>query len=408
MREFWKQAAAACVLLWTICGQTLANAPDDQHLVVAERLITLELRDTSLREALAELAAQAGITLITDDTLEDLRVTADFQNVRLEDALEDLALIGDLHWKARRPGVYIIGSGAKDARFFSDFAITRRYTPQHQSGQSLIALLPDMYREYVHADEESNILTITAPERTMPRLLEDIARIDGPSRQFVVEALVAEVTHDDGQASGFSWSIGDFGINNDLQMSYSVARPSDFVLLQSLMTQGRATLRANPRLTAFEGRQASITVGQDTYFVVLLLEERAYPRSQAQVIQTGVTLRFRGYISDDGWITLHLTPEVSDAVVNLDANPSTTVRRANTQVRVRSGETIAIGGLIAESQYRQVSRVPILGQIPLLGELFTQRRTLNRRTETVILITPRLSETGTGDTPPEELTDRSS
>jgi type II secretory pathway component GspD/PulD (secretin) len=70
------------------------------------------------------------------------------------------------------------------------------------------------------------------------------------------------------------------------------------------------------------------------------------------------------------------------------------VRRASTTVRVRPGETIAIGGLIQESTSRRVVRTPILGWIPLLGELFTHRETRQRRTETIMLITPRVSDDG--------------
>jgi type II secretory pathway component GspD/PulD (secretin) len=357
-------------------------------------LITAEYDEVDLREALRDLSRQTGVQIISDESAEGVFVTLRLDAVPLEEALDKLLLFGSLHWKKKDETLVLVSAATPDARFFREFAVTRRYVPQHQSALSLAALLPPLYDGMVLADEESNVLSITAPEPLMARLLDDLRVIDAPSRQFVVEALIAEVTTDRGQDTGFSWSLGQFA-GDASGLSYTTATQADVIRLQALLTEGRATLRANPRLTAFEGRPAMINVGQDTY--LLVFQDLVFlPRSQAQVIQTGITLSFTGFISEDGWITLRLEPEVSDAVVTIDQNPTTAVRRARTHVRVRSGETIAIGGLIQDAETRSVHRLPILGQIPLIGELFTHRRSFKRRTETVILITPHITETGAG------------
>jgi type II secretory pathway component GspD/PulD (secretin) len=86
---------------------------------------------------------------------------------------------------------------------------------------------------------------------------------------------------------------------------------------------------------------------------------------------------------------MHLEPEVSDAVVLQNGNPSSQVRRATTDVRVKSGQTIVIGGLINQTLDNQIIRVPILGYLPIIGELFTQRTYAKKKIETIIMITPK-------------------
>jgi type II secretory pathway component GspD/PulD (secretin) len=87
---------------------------------------------------------------------------------------------------------------------------------------------------------------------------------------------------------------------------------------------------------------------------------------------------------------MRLDPEVSDAVTQVNGNPTTNVRRASTNVRVRPGETIVIGGLVQDISSARVVRIPVLGSLPVIGELFTQRLNSRRKVETIITITPRL------------------
>ena len=87
---------------------------------------------------------------------------------------------------------------------------------------------------------------------------------------------------------------------------------------------------------------------------------------------------------------MHLEPEVSDAVVLQNGNPSSQVRRSTQDVRVKSGETIVIAGLVQQTMDNQIVRVPVLGYIPLLGEIFTQRNKTRKKIETIIMVTPKI------------------
>ena len=92
----------------------------------------------------------------------------------------------------------------------------------------------------------------------------------------------------------------------------------------------------------------------------------------------------------DGQVFLKIQPEVSDAVEGPDGLPLVSTRRASTTVLVRDGETLVIGGLKLESEYESESKVPILGDLPVLGLLFSSTKKESVETETVILISPKI------------------
>lgn len=358
--------------------------------------VTNVYTDADIHSVFSDVGLQAGVTIVTDDSIRDQNVSIEFKNEPVDLAVQRLAMMIGAYWKRDDDGVFLVSKATPDASFFPDFAETEFYTPGNQAATSIAALVSQAYKPYLTVDPKTNIIGVTAPRRLLDRILRDLKKADSPSRQIVVEALVAEVNEDKGKDTGFSWSWKNFAMGDDLSLAYDKISFDDTVKLKALLDQHKATLRANPRITAFEGRETSLVVGQDTYFS-LLSGNPAYPYSQIQLVHTGVTLKFTALVASDGTITLELDPEVSDAVVTVNGNPTTTVRRASTNVRVKSGETIALGGLVYETTDRRTTAIPFLGSVPIIGELFKQRTNATHRTEVVILITPRLSEAGAGE-----------
>jgi len=157
-----------------------------------------------------------------------------------------------------------------------------------------------------------------------------------------------------------------------------------------MVEEGKATIRANPRVAALEGKEATIFVGQEKYYVIVTGPE-TYPYRTLESIAAGVTLSLIPYVAENGDITVHIAPEVSDVTgEGLEGLPVITKRRAETTVRVKDGETIVIGGLVQEQETKILRRVPLLGYIPLVGILFRYYRPTKSQTEVVIFITPHL------------------
>ena len=111
--------------------------------------------------------------------------------------------------------------------------------------------------------------------------------------------------------------------------------------------------------------------------------------SQLQQIKTGITLKVTPYMSDDGQITMVLNPSVSNVSGMTSAGlPIDIIRDASTTVRVKDGETIAIGGMTYTNEIHTRAKVPILGDLPVLGQLFRYYDESKTKTDVIIMITP--------------------
>jgi len=359
-------------------------------------LVTNAFVDTDIKVALSESASQAGVTIIVDDSIKEQNINIEFKATPIREVLDRLALTVGGVWKEKSDGVFLFASGKPESPLFYEFAVTKRYVPENVLVESLAALIPPSLKDYVQSDKTTNTLTITAPEQRMDRIMNSIKAIDSPYRQIVVEALITEVDANTSAQFGFSWSWKNFSQGSDLGLAYTNVSQSDVAQVMALIGSGQISLRANPRVSALEGHEAMISVGQETYFPVITSGNAQFQSAQVQLIRTGVILKFTGFIGDDGLITLILNPEVSDDFETVASAPTTKIRKLSSTVRIKAGQTIAIGGLVQENISDTRSKIPILGDIPWLGLLFRNQTITHRKLETVILVTPYLTEDGAG------------
>jgi type II secretory pathway component GspD/PulD (secretin) len=351
--------------------------------------VTNSFTGEDIHSAINQVGLAAGVTIITDDSIKDQSITIDFKNDPIEVAINKLAMMVGAYWKQQSPGFYVISKATPDASMFTRFAESKVYITKNQNAATIQALLSASYKSYISVDPKTNQIGVTAPKQLLDKILSDIAQIDRPGRQVSVEAQVTEITVDDALQTGFSWAKGHVGMSSDLAITYTQAAVSDLAMIDAAITNHKMTLRANPHLIATAGQEATINVGQDTYYS-LLSGSTIYPTSQIQLIHTGVVLKFTAIVGDDGMITMQLDPSVSDAVVSVNGNPTSNIRTASTRLTIKSGQTIIIAGLIQDTGSKQTLRVPFLGYLPLIGEIFTQRTNDKKRVETVFLITPKL------------------
>ncbi len=353
--------------------------------------VTNTFTGEDIKQVMSEVGALAGVTIVSDDTVKEQNITIEFKGDSIEVAVEKLALMAGAYWKQQSPGFFLVSKATSEAALFSRFAETKIYQVKNQNASSIQSVLSPSYKNYVSVDPKSNTIGVCAPKQLLEKIISDIQKADMPGRQISIEALVTEITVDDSLSSGFSWTKGNTSLGTDLSITSQAASIGDMVKIQAAIKNNKMSLRANPHLIATAGVESMVNVGQDTYYS-LLSGSTIYPTSQIQLIHTGVTLKFTALVGDDGMITMYLDPSVSDAVTNVSGNPTSNIRTANTKIRVKSGQTIVIAGLLQDTISRQTVRVPFLGSIPLLGEIFTQRTNSKKKIETVFLITPKLIE----------------
>lgn len=161
--------------------------------------------------------------------------------------------------------------------------------------------------------------------------------------------------------------------------------------INAMIEHNKAKLLADPRIAVLNNQGASIFIG-DTLRFNTLATSSPTTGNQFTVyeVPVGIVLLVRPRVNTDGYITLHVHPVVSTITGFTDGLPQTASREAETTVRVKNGQTIVIGGLIQDQDIRTMSKIPILGDLPIIGSLFKSISKDHRHSEVVVFLTPHL------------------
>jgi type II secretory pathway component GspD/PulD (secretin) len=150
---------------------------------------------------------------------------------------------------------------------------------------------------------------------------------------------------------------------------------------------------ANPTISVIDDQDASIFIGDTLRFQSLAVSS---PTSGSQFtvveVPVGIILLCHPRVNGDNEITLRLHPVVSTVTALVNGLPQTSAREAETVVRVKDGDTLVLGGLIRDEDIREMSKVPLLGDLPIIGHLFRHNSKQHRRTEVMVVITVRLQK----------------
>lgn len=313
--------------------------------------------------------------------------------------------VGNYAFHKMPEGYYLVGLCTPNSPSFSQLSVTEYYRPNYIKVRELQALLSEFYQPYTRINDENNVITITACPEVVRRLKEDLLKLDQPQNQVMIEALVVELSEEGKKQLGVTWGSmteGGFSVYPPSSFEYTrTAGKGDYgfsgtlsydllARINTLVSQGKAKVRANPHIITLEGKQAEIYVGQEEYYLINV-GGTAQAYYTLQSIATGVVLKITPYVDKNNQITVTITPEVSEVVGKGATNlPVITKRTAATTLRVNDSQTIAIGGLIQEQSSETVSKVPILGSIPLIGIPFRHKTETVENKEVAIFITPRL------------------
>jgi type II secretory pathway component GspD/PulD (secretin) len=170
---------------------------------------------------------------------------------------------------------------------------------------------------------------------------------------------------------------------------------NEFILkVRATCEKGEARVEANPRLATLDGQTAEIFIGRDSYYNLTTSTDTS-TTTRLESIKTGITLKLLPQVADNGDITVRIEPEVSDVVADGNGNgnlPVISRRKVSTTVRVKTGESIVLGGLLQRASHKIKTKVPILGDLPILSALFSSTKTVQEEGEVLIIITPYLMD----------------
>ena len=290
--------------------------------------------------------------------------------------------------------------------------------PTTGAGETLVS---DITR--IFADEILNSVIILATPEDYTLIKETIAKIDLLPRQVMIEGLVAQINLTDNLSLGLSYVFktqfkispdsimkGALGLNTgNLDATSLPGSGFTFVgtvgddvraVINALATQSRAKVIAAPHILVTDNREARIQVGQQVPIVTSTSYDTTVTSSRTSTIQykdIGIILKVTPQVNESGLVALDLAQEVSTfSTIELGQNETTIIlnkAEATTNVVVKDGETIVIGGLIREDTSKSRTGVPWLTKIPLLGYLFGNTTDDETRTEIIILLTPHVIKT---------------
>jgi len=245
-------------------------------------------------------------------------------------------------------------------------------------------------------------------------------------RQVIIEAKIMEVTLNDDYQQGIKWDnvLGHVGstdltfqttgdiVGNSVSASIGGLTGISFTnadfsgVIELLSTQGNVQVLSSPRITATNNQKAVIKVGEDEYFVTEISNTTTTgtatttsPEIELTPFFSGIALDVTPQINKEGDVILHVHPSVTitqeqTKTIRLGSDnfalplAQSSVRESDTIIRAKSGEIVVIGGLIETRKVDQESKTPLLGDIPLVGELFKSKSEATQKKELIIMLKP--------------------
>lgn len=261
-------------------------------------------------------------------------------------------------------------------------------------------------------DQASNTIIFQGNNDDYGQMRSILQMLDKPTKAALIEVTVAEVSLNDSSQLGVEWLINEARLDGSKVISGTLGglgiggagfnyRRIDSagdtrLLLNALASNNRATILSSPRVLARNGETATIQVGQE---VPIITSQQSTPStggtgSVLQTVQyrnTGVILKVKPVIHSNSQIDLDVTQEVSAAqstTTGVSTSPTFGTRKLDTKLSLRDGATVLLGGLISNNSSRGDAGIPLLKDIPGLGQLFRTNSDKSDRTELIILITP--------------------
>ena len=401
-------------------GAENGEAAAEPAIAVKTSGVTVHAVDVYAHLLFTRLAQKTGLQVVVDDAIKDRKVTVHLTGKSPREVLSYIVSAygfstGEVN------GVHMISEGIPRKPSSYLLSDIKSIPTQYVQASNAKSLLPVFLQDHVKVNYEQNAVVLSAPTDVLDKFEQDIQQFDVPAAQIMLEILVVEFTDWDTASYdlGIRWQSAGRGAEwgtlslpapeggeptrglGEIVLRGIANLPNEFrASLEALVTARRAKVRASPRIATVSGRWASFFVGIERY---LRQPIETGDGETTNFIDAGVRLNIHPWTGDGEEIICEIHTEVStlsplDPVTGL---PEKITRTADTMVRVKDGQTIVIGGLRQEEERRIRTKVPLLGDIPLLGALFRSSATSVSRTDLVIFVTPRVLSR-TGHLPPDE------
>lgn len=416
-----------------------------QERLARGRLISLDVYDADIGNVLRMLGKQSGVNIVAGADVTG-KITVSLHDVTLDQALENIlkangytyVIDGDV---IRVKKVDQLGLGEMVTKVYRlryiDARALKVAVDEVTSENAKVLVLNTNFRSggtpVTQAqggpgqsgatgvrDQRSSVLIVTDLVENVRHVDKIVQALDIPSPQVMIEAKLLELSPGQSGNLGIDWTkaisvslygerqlpsgasmpYSAFGALPNGKISYATLSASEFAaVLNFLRENTNSKLISNPRIIAADNEEAVISVGET--FPVPQINRGV--GGQGDIVtftykDVNISLRVTPHVSGDRTITMYVNPVIEEVtgevVIDKNRAPITSKRSVQTVVTVRDGETIVIGGLIKENRSETVRKVWLLGDIPLIGNLFRHTELERKQTDLLIFLTPHILEAG--------------
>ncbi len=385
-----RAAAIAAALILSISSVSTVFASDN---------VTMSIKDGDIRDVLTALSNLGDQSIVTDETVKG-KISISFDNVPFETALDLVTRTKGLAYRNFH-GVIVVSSQEQISKYYGDVAI---FKLNYAKAEDVKTMLKDIVKGEgagLSVDPITNSIVFTGNRADEQKVRDTLALVDIPTKQVTLEAKIISLSNEDTKNLGISWDWETLPVSTEPDTNYGGiihlghGYQSTFqATVNALITSGKAKILATPRIITIPGKEASIFIG-DHIPVLTEKTESGETTTSTEYVDAGIKLSYTPVVSNDDYITAVVHTEVSTpTLISELKNYKITSRTADTNVRMRNGETLIIGGLINEEEQETLRKVPFISNLPILGELFKDRTKTKNKTEVMMILTPHITEAG--------------
>lgn len=422
------------VILGIICSNILSVSANE-----------LEAVDVDIRNLLTSIALANNLNIVISDEVQG-NVSVKLSNINAQDMIKIIAENNNYMYKFKDNVIYI-SKGDKDINLYT---VQINYLELDKIAQTINLMLtgnlPDKIDDKdkktainnkVMIDESENTISFYGTLKQYEQIKNFLQEQDKPQKQVSLEAKVTAIQKDAAKDLGVSWEWSKLPQSPEHEITYDTVKhtvinedgskeeitdylpvdevtrkwnddenipgvirfgkgvdgyPYEFYYaakIDALISDGKANILARPNITTIQGKEAVINIGSEVP-VPTVSTTNSTTTTSIKYREAGIILKCTPRVNEDGIITVKVHTEVSSPMYVEDMKAYRFQKRsADTIVRLKDGQTMVIGGLIGSDEAKQMSKIPFLGDIPILGNLFKHIQKSKSDTEVMIFLTAR-------------------
>lgn len=420
------------VILRIICSNILSVSANE-----------LEAVDADIRNLLTSIALANNLNIVISDEVQG-NVSVKLSNINAQDMIKIIAENNNYTYQFKDNVIYI-SKGDKDINLYT---VQINYLELDKIAQTINLMLtgnlPDKIDDKdkktainnkVMIDESENTISFYGTLKQYEQIKNFLQEQDKPQKQVSLEAKVTAIQKDAAKDLGVSWEWSKLPQSPEHEITYDTVKhtvinedgskeeitdylpvdevtrkwnddenipgvirfgkgvdgyPYEFYYaakIDALISDGKANILARPNITTIQGKEAVINIGSEVP-VPTISTTNSTTTTSIKYREAGIILKCTPRVNEDGIITVKVHTEVSSPMYVEDMKAYRFQKRsADTIVRLKDGQTMVIGGLIGSDEAKQMSKIPFLGDIPILGNLFKHIQKSKSDTEVMIFLT---------------------